>query len=98
MSDVDRARDIWKNWSDQKKKEFISLVGKSLEESLNPKQSHIEACKKYYEEWKKEQSVDPYSDKSQNLWNDFFSESLHCAIDAAPMLEEARDIVRSRKK
>lgn len=94
---IDDAAKLYNSWSEQKQKEFNSLVGKSLEESLNPKQSHIDACKKYFEAWKLEQSKDPYSEKTQKLWNDFFSESLHCAIDAAPMLEEARDIVRSRK-
>lgn len=85
------------SWPEQKKKEFISLVGKSLEESLNPKQSHIDACKKYYSEWKIEQAKDPYSEKTQKLWNNFFNESLHCAVDALQMYEEAREIVGARK-
>lgn len=97
MSFEDAAK-LYDSWPEQKKKEFNSLIGKSLKESLNPKQSHIDACKKYFEAWKLEQSKDPYSDATLKYWHDFFSESLFCTIQAVPMYEEAREIMRVRKK
>lgn len=35
--DIKEAGNLFNSWPEKKRKEFISLVGKSLEESLNPK-------------------------------------------------------------